>query len=233
MAILVPQSAARLLEREGRDGTRQVSMNYIGSAGRHERGPQAVLNERTGRYVIEPHFHEVDQFQIFVRGNATLGRQPVCPVTVHYTDAYTPYGPIVCDEGGMAFYNLRPRADIGAHWMPGSEAELHRRAGRHRTVTFGVGGGGAASGCERQDVIPMQPDGLRAVNTVAAPGWESEPEVAAGGGRYELVLFGSVEARGEALPAGSLMFTHAGERVPGWRAGAEGAQVLTMQAPRP
>src|SRR5262245_41374714 len=54
--------------------------------------PSAVLVEDEG--VIRPHFHRVDQFQILVAGRAQFGKHEVEPVAVHYTDGYTPYGPL-------------------------------------------------------------------------------------------------------------------------------------------
>src|SRR5262245_45589452 len=103
--------------------------NYIGDVARLDRGPQAFLVEIFGEYTIEPHFHEVDQFQIMVRGDSVrLGKHDASPVTVHYVDSYTPYGPIVCAEDGISFFNLRARGDLGAHYMPAEHDNLHRRA---------------------------------------------------------------------------------------------------------
>ena len=44
-----------------------------------------------------PHFHQVDQFQILVQGKGTLGRHAVEPYSVHFSRAYTPYGPLYSD----------------------------------------------------------------------------------------------------------------------------------------
>jgi hypothetical protein len=182
--------------------------------------------------VIEPHFHPIDQFQIFVRGtDLKLGKHVCEPVAVHYTDGYTPYGPITWGEGGMAFFNLRARADTGAHWMPGSREKLARRAGRSETVHCGLADPATAQGAEQQVLIAEHDDGLFAFGMVAGPGVELPEDVVGGAGRYELVLAGELELEDETLPAHSLLFVSAGDRLPARRAGAAGAHVLTVQSP--
>lgn len=44
--------------------------------------------------VLLPHFHAVDQFQIFIAGSGGIGRThaDVTPVLVHYADHHTGYG---------------------------------------------------------------------------------------------------------------------------------------------
>jgi rubredoxin len=58
------------------------------------------------------HFHEADQIQIIVEGRGRLGHHPMSPYQVHFSRAFTPYGPLVPHEGeGWAFINLRTRPD--------------------------------------------------------------------------------------------------------------------------
>src|SRR5215470_17255062 len=83
--------------------------NYLGAAGTIANGPQAFLVERPyANARIEPHFHDVDQFQVVVAGDGRMGKKPVAPVTFQYADAYTPYGPIVANGHGISFFTLRP-----------------------------------------------------------------------------------------------------------------------------
>ena len=59
---------------------------------------------------------------------------------MHYTDAYTPYGPIVTSEEDLAFFTIRARNDNGGtHFMPESRARMPRKAGRALTVHADVG----------------------------------------------------------------------------------------------
>src|SRR4051794_30692220 len=91
---------------------------YFGRDEVHD-GPQGFLLEiPTPQGVITPHFHRVDQFQVFVAGSGMIGKHPIAPVTVHYSDGYTPYGPIVAGPEGITFFNLRSSGDSGQHEMP-------------------------------------------------------------------------------------------------------------------
>ena len=52
--------------------------DYIGTPGTIEAGPQAFLVERPYAGArINPHFHDVDQFQIIIRGDGRIG-SPIC-----------------------------------------------------------------------------------------------------------------------------------------------------------
>jgi hypothetical protein len=73
------------------------------------------------------HFHQVDQFQVLVRGKGTLGRHEVAPYYVHFARAYTPYGPLHADEqSGWTFMTLRTRYDPGAQRLPGALPKLQQ-----------------------------------------------------------------------------------------------------------
>ena len=62
---------------------------------------------------ISPHFHDIDQFQIVVAGDCTMGKKDARSVTFQYADAYTPYGPIYGENEGFSFFTLRPIASGG------------------------------------------------------------------------------------------------------------------------
>src|SRR5688572_4558174 len=71
--------------------------------------PLAFVVRSPPASVLEPHFHTVDQFQVITDGRALFGRHPVRVGTVHYADAYSPYGPILALEGEWHTYaTLRP-----------------------------------------------------------------------------------------------------------------------------
>lgn len=100
--------------------------------------PQAFLIEMTPEEVIQPHFHEVEQFQVFLEGEGRLGRMNdgIKPTVVHYTDAYTGYGPIIASEHGLSYFALRPRKDPGAIYLhkEGYRERLQPSLKRHFTV---------------------------------------------------------------------------------------------------
>jgi hypothetical protein len=127
ISLVAPEELSRKAGKS--EGVFQV--DYIGNSHKNQRGPQAFLVElEKPGHIIKPHFHHVDQFQIVVDGGGTLGKHELHPVTVHYTDSFTPYGPIVAGENGLKFFNFRPAADVGAEYMPGSRERLLRHAGR-------------------------------------------------------------------------------------------------------
>src|SRR5688500_8506645 len=72
--------------------------------------PQAKLSHYDPGRIDGTHFHIVDQFQIVVRGNGRLGRHGLTPYGVHFSRAYTPYGPLVSDKDtGLSCFVLRRR----------------------------------------------------------------------------------------------------------------------------
>ena len=89
-------SNADQVSKEGASAT-----DFIGRRAETSDHPLAFLVNGPPAFVIPPHFHEIDQYQIFVGGSATLGKHKVLPGSVHYADAYTPYGPITATEDGV------------------------------------------------------------------------------------------------------------------------------------
>jgi len=49
--------------------------------------PMASFVEQLAHTIIPSHFHAVNQFQVLVEGQGTLGKRAVRPWTVHYTNA--------------------------------------------------------------------------------------------------------------------------------------------------
>lgn len=226
MTISVAPDTAEWIQY-GKEGS---AGRMIGDLEKLGRGPQAFIVRRD--QAIAPHFHPIDQFQIFYLGDAMLGKHELPPVTVHYTDGYTPYGPITSGPDGFSFFNLRARSDVGVHWMPEARSELARRPGRSFHVHCGVGIPAGVGSAACAYLIDPEPDGLTAFSTVAAPGKPLAQDVAGGAGRFELVLSGSLLSDGAVLlPTHSVIFAHAGEALPPRRAGSEGVQVLTLQSP--
>jgi hypothetical protein len=101
--------------------------------------PQLLLVEQPvpGSTVL-PHYHAQDQFQVFIDGNGMLGAHDVGSVTLHYTNRYTGYGPIVAGEQGLSYYVLRPSFDTlgtGQYLVvPELREKLKRHAGPKRSV---------------------------------------------------------------------------------------------------
>jgi len=97
--------------------------------GTHE--PQAFLIEYGPGFVLQTHYHDVDEYQVVTEGGGTLGRHAMAPCTVHHARAWTPYGPIVAGPQGLSFLTLRARRDsAGPRKLPQALAALRAVQGR-------------------------------------------------------------------------------------------------------
>jgi hypothetical protein len=63
--------------------------------------PMAFLVEKRPGAVTRPHIHQADQLQVVVAGHGMLGDHEFSDGAVHYTDAYSAYGPIVAGKSGI------------------------------------------------------------------------------------------------------------------------------------
>jgi hypothetical protein len=99
------------------------------------------------------------------------------------------------------------------------------------TASYPIADSASLSGIRETTLIDEHADRLFALGTLAGPGVELPDAVADGSGRYDLVLAGELELDDEILPTHSLLYSLAGERLPGRKAGSTGVQLLTIQMP--
>src|SRR5215469_6344643 len=100
--------------------------------------PMAFLVEKEPHAVVKPHFHQADQYQVVVQGGGRLGTHVVGTVAVHYTDAWSAYGPIIAADDGISWFTLRNAWDPGARYMPAAREQLRGARARnfqHREST--------------------------------------------------------------------------------------------------
>jgi hypothetical protein len=191
--------------------------------------------------VTKPHFHEADQYQVIVQV-AAVGTHGVGTVAVHYTDAWSAYGPIVAAEEGISWFTLRNTWDSGAQYMPAARAQL--RAARaqnlqHREATAPPMPVTSAEDLARTDrlscvsVIEQTPDGMATWRHRLPPGASvSGPDPRGGGGQFWIVLSGSAAAGGAAfLPPNSCVFVAPDDGALTMTAGDGGAETLCLQFP--
>jgi hypothetical protein len=218
--------------RKGGVGRR---VDYLGSPGTIDADPQAFLVERLYEGArIEPHFHDVDQFQVVVEGDCRMGKKTARPITFQYADAYTPYGPIVGAERGFAFFTLRPVSSGGFFPMPGNKHKMPGRAGRNIAGVFDTDAPPpAAAEVTREDLMAAQADGVFAVAFRLGPDAEADGLPSDGGGQYYLVCEGALIGGETNLPRRSLIHIEPGESLTTLRAGPDGADVLALQFCRP
>lgn len=217
------------------DGGIGRRVDYIGSPGLIDTNPQAFLVDRLYPDArIEPHFHDIDQFQIVVDGDCRMGKKAADPVTFQYADAYTPYGPIVGVDQGFAFFTLRPIASGGFFPMPGNKHNMPGRAGRNIAGRFDTSRPRPSAGAVViEPLMPDQIDEVDAVGIRLGPGAQSVGMPSSGGGQYYVICEGDVRTADKALPRQSVIHVPAGDPEPVLIAGAAGADVLVLQFAKP
>ncbi|HVC62413.1 MAG TPA: hypothetical protein VND19_18875 [Acetobacteraceae bacterium] len=202
--------------------------------------PMAFLVEKESGAVVRPHFHAADQFQVVVQGGGRLGRHDIGTVAVHYTDAWSAYGPILAAGEGVAWFTLRNTWDPGAQYMPAARSELRAARARyqHRETTAGPVAAwseeelGRLAAVERltemQTADGMASWRLRLPAAATAMG----PDPGNGGGQFWLVLAGTASCAGSApLPAESCVFVGPEDSALSVTAGPAGAELLCVQFP--
>jgi hypothetical protein len=204
--------------------------------------PMAFLVEKEAGAIVTPHFHQADQYQVVVQGSGRLGLHDIASVAVHYTDAYSAYGPIVAAQEGVAWFTLRNAWDPGARYMPQHRRQLReaRAKFQHREATCGplpplndaeLRDLREASGAA---VIAETPDGLGTWRyTVPPNGSIAGPHPATGGGQFWLVSSGAASIAGGApLPTQSCIFVAPGDDPAQLAAGPGGADLICVQFPK-
>ena len=204
--------------------------------------PMAFLVEKEPHAVVKPHFHQADQYQVVVQGGGRLGTHDVGTVAVHYTDAWSAYGPIVADDEGISWFTLRNAWDSGARYMPAAREQLRaarQRNLQHREATAPPLPVAPAEQLARTDrvscvtVIEQTPDGLATWRYRLPPGANvSGPDPRDGGGQFWIVPSGSASAGGTALlPPNSCVFVAPDDGALTMLAGDAGAEALCLQFP--
>lgn len=235
MAILVSSEDVMTgrVEKTGRSGLPYWRTSFMEPGG--DQDPQVYLVENSPGATISSHFHDVDEFQVFVKGDGELGQTAVRPYSVHFARAFTNYGPIESRGGGLGWMTLRPRRDRGAKMIDTHrEALLHEKKRRpwQRTVSFEYPDAGATGGQVASQRVLDGEFGLSVVALTLGPGQSAlagDPMLTSC--QYVLVTSGSLmdgdRQRGE------LTVVHVGPAEEAFRvmAGPAGLQCLVLNFP--
>jgi hypothetical protein len=195
--------------------------------------PMAFLVEQDPGSTANAHYHQADQFQVVVAGYGTLGLHEVAPVTVHFTGAYTAYGPIRAGDDGISYFTLRNGFDPGARFMNRAENRAALRSLPDRRHREAVAGPDSSSGAERETLIEPTSDGLAAWRfRLPARALLEGPDPSLGRGQYWLVMSGGLQREGHSLDRLSCSFVRPDEPAFTGETGPEGLDVLALQFPR-
>ncbi len=202
-----------------------------------QRAPNVILVEQPPNATLVAHFHQTNQFQLFVEGSGTLGPHAIEPYLVHYAGAFTGYGPLVAGPRGIKYLTLRAGWDSG--FIPISErGRMQRGPKRHaESAVFSSSMPGPASearnGSGSRALIPMGAGGLGATFTqlgADAP-WRITGDPASQG-QFVVVLEGALHYGDTELGMWASLFVSADEPPLQLMAGARGATVVAMHMPR-
>src|SRR5262245_6906169 len=219
------------------DGRAIWVSRWLPASGETPEMPMASFVEQLPHTMIPTHFHAVNQFQVMVEGQGTLGKRAVHPWTVHYTNGFTGYGPLCAGAVGMAFFTLRNRWDAGgARYFPAGQAFMQPAPKRHHLVDPLVLSSAAALHSRQHamydPVLAQQADGLAAWFLRLGPNMHTHaPDPAQGGGQYLLVAGGTLQHDGTMWPRLSCLYVSADTAPFVLQSGAEGLEILLLQFP--
>jgi hypothetical protein len=217
------------------------SFVFFGSRTQDGGGPQMYINRVDPGTELAAHFHRVDQFQVFFgTPGSVFQRKPIPPLFVHYTDAYSTYGPFrSAPDQPLLYATIRAESSNFGGVMPGAR-HLRPYLG-NRQLSAGVQESEpenlpAAGELKVDTVFDRDTDGLSAVLVrLGADGSTVLTRSHAISGRALCVVTGEVR-----LGQGSVSF---GPRSLGWtgpdegpvalQAGPQGCAVLVLDFPSP
>lgn len=196
--------------------------------------PMGFLVEGNYERVIRPHYHENDQFQVVVSGGGVLGKHKLSIHAVHFSRAYTPYGPINFGADGLGFLTLRARKDPGAQYISDAREKLVAVADRKPWQVT------EAPDFTRSGDVSLRPftqikdeRGLAAFSLSMAPNAAVIlPDPSQTGGQHIIVTKGSLSYQDREYKGLAVAFvkTHEGA----WQitAGSEGLEAIVLNYPR-
>jgi rubredoxin len=200
--------------------------------------PMAFLAEGSAHRVLRTHFHAVDQFQVMYNGAGAMGKTPVGPGAVHFSRAYTPYGPISYSDKGLGFITLRAHRDPGAQFLPERREELEKVAKRTPwQVTafpdFDLDSGERGVAMKALEGLKGN-DGLAGFSVKMNAGAKAyAPDPSKGDGQYILVMKGGIIHEGEFKKDLTIIWVGKNEGPFELVAGPDGMEALVLNFPVP
>ena len=216
--------------------------------GQVEGEPQIVLVQQPlPESVLPTHYHASDQFQLFLDGDGKLGSHALHPVSIHYTNRFTGYGPLVAGEHGVDYYVLRPKADpLGpGQYIFKTETRDYLKLQKNQKRTFVVD---ALEILSEQSLSELNNPEVKELFSVA----DDAPDAGilaqelrigpnqnfcchdplTGGGQVLFVLQGELTHEGIPLASRGAVAASRGDAAISFITGRQGVQALLMQYPK-
>ena len=219
-----------------------ASTNFFGT--RDTPGlPHAALSQLDPGRVSYPHFHKVDQFQVMIEGKGKMGRHDLAAYSVHFSRAYTPYGPFISDAAtGLTCFILHANTqpDWDASHLPQEREKLKQVLNRQpwqvtSQATFPAFQSGKAAADIMLQAIPGMKDeyGLAGYTLSMKPNARVKaPDPSQGEGQYLAVVKGSVLHNDREHTAPALVFVYPHENPLEVHAGGNGLEALILNFPQ-
>lgn len=209
--------------------------NCFGRASAFLPGPQGFIVDSPPNSGVAAHWHPVNQFQLYVGAPGAWYQRTMIEkdLVLHFTDAYSTYGPFGAHGPGRFKYHvMRARASDTTGWMPDDRDKMPRRGRRNYLVPLTL-----SSRVEHGDwatIIEPEEDGLAAYRVLVGPtqGFEPPSIAVPAVGRFYCVLAGSLWLGEEEFPASSMLWQDRGQELPILVADSStGCDVLAVQFP--
>lgn len=197
--------------------------------------PTVFLVEQPPDFELQPHFHRQNQFQLFVEGTGSLGRDQILPATIHYAGAFTGYGPVKSGPEGLKYFTIRSAFDTGL--IPVSEARERMVRGPKRHAQAFLGEPWTIARLATLDTVQQETAlaceaGLGArLSRLPPRAVVALPGIAASAGQFVFVLSGSAHIGDVDLRRWESAFVAAPDADAEVRAGADGAEVVALHIP--
>jgi rubredoxin len=234
LADIRPELANQRNEKKA-DSPKSVSTEFFKATADTPQAPTAILVRYPAGESLysSAHYHEADQFQIIMEGEGTFGRHHVAPYCVHFTRAYTRYGPLHANpDTGWAFMVMRTRYDPGSQRALDKLKQIPGR--RPWQITTRVGFPRPGPGVAMQPIPELHDDdGLFVSTMTMAPNTSMmTPDASHGDGQYVLVVKGGVILDGNEKQAPVVVYIKPDEAAIRIDAGAHGLEAMILNFPR-
>lgn len=223
-------------ERDIVGGHKGWRSEYIGFSKDQPNLAQAWLLECTPQRLLRAHYHGTDQFQVIINGEGTMGKHKLTPNLVHFSRAYTPYGPIIWSDKGLGLLTIRPRKDaLGApQFMPDSREKLYAVPHRKPWQLSAMVDYPEAE--KAGGLIPVEnlhdDTGLGVYTAKLKPGARLAcPHPGNTDGQFVLVMGGSLMYQNRSWNAFSIVYVTPDENAFTLQAGDQGMEVMVLNFP--